>query len=140
MNKIERIESTKVSGVYYVAIREGQIDPSQGNDVEVSLAILVPIKRSGHSYEINPELQFGKRVILMGEPLTSHWGNNVDDEYRSYEKVFSAPKWAKAFRLACEYGDAEISKLRLAIEERQKALAEAEGEEVEDQTNEGVNP
>lgn len=124
MKKIEKIESKKfeLSGAYYVVERVGQLDPKDGNDVVVRVAISLPATGG----RINPELRFGCRVQILGEKLGGEWGYPKSSSYRTRIDKVNGERWSAVFEKAAEFAEEEIMKLEDALRVRAQALRDAE--------------
>ena len=124
MKTVEKIESrkAKLSGAYYTIERAGQ-EPAYNSDfIKVAIKIFLPAKGGS----ILQELQFEKRVEILGEYLRSNWGFGGSETYRIKQVEKSGRKWTDLFEVAAAFAVAEKAKLETALEQRAQALIDAE--------------
>ncbi len=117
--------------------RRGQDAANRSDLVIVDGALALP--RDSEYGSIHRELQFGERCTVLGQPLTAMWGDHNDCFHRKItgreilghqtRTCWAAGKtWKAAFADANAHLDREIAKIVEIVEERRKALADAEEE------------
>lgn len=106
--------------------RAGQANPSYSDEVMVRALILLPTEEGKPS--LHSDIQFGDRVEIAGDTLHNLWGDlyEVLTEYRYGLNYFTSTKWADAFEKAEDWATTEVQKLIVALENRRKALQNAE--------------
>jgi hypothetical protein len=109
----------------YTIERVGQEVPSVGNNVVVRVTVTLPAKGS-----LIPELQFGQKLSICSEYLTSLWGrhNTLSDNvltHRELSRCFTSSTWAQAELDADVFATNELDKLASAINARREALRKA---------------
>ena len=119
-----RSKAFNKSDAFYTIERNGQEDPADGDRVCVKLRIYLQCEDGSGS--IKKDLRFDRRVLMLGIPLWSNWGNYNDEGFRQMEKLFLAETWREAFIEAKDYAEQEIEKLEEAIRNREEALQRAE--------------
>ena len=123
-----------LSGGYYEVWKNGQIDPSLGNKVQVELGLYLPSFYDGEM-KIDRELRFHDTLIFSREKLYPKWGSHEEDEetydkgdkgYRCKKYDYEGTTWKEAFDKAIEHGEREFAKLEAKLQERVDALKKAD--------------
>lgn len=129
-NKVITIALTKQLSSTITITRNGQNNPSDGDEVKVKLTISLPTGKDG--YLIN-ELNFKERVVILKYNLCSYWGNfDSNNRTRNNSKELFGTNWKRLFKQAEEEGILELQKLIDALKLREIALIKAEEEEEEE--------
>jgi hypothetical protein len=99
----------------------GQLPATDSDDVKIDCQLRLPREKFG----LRRGLQFGSRVIMVGEPLHYDWGSTISDttgDYRYKGRSFSAPTYQQAIADADLWVRDEAEKLLAAIYARERAL------------------
>jgi hypothetical protein len=130
-HKTKKVISTLYprSGGFYEITRGGQVPPAESNEIQVCAKIFLPKEEdSSIDGSLVTQLRFKRKLSIVGEPLDQNWGSTSESAkgYRRRTEEFQSNKWKKAFAEAIEYCHCELMKLEKALEEREKALIDAE--------------
>lgn len=103
----------------------GQQSPRDGDDVMIVVTLHLPTEE-GSGALLHPDLQFGTRVKIGGDPLYSTWGHHTDgSDTRYITHTVHAPTWCAATKLARTWAVDALAPLVAATTARRAALAAA---------------
>lgn len=109
--------------IFYTLENAGQQLAKYGDLVCIDLRIFLPMLENDR---LDPNVEFGERVLFCGESLCSDWGTkNLDGPHRYREETFMATTYTEARALAAAYMNREYEKLDAALAKRQLALKNA---------------
>ena len=113
---------------HYRVERHG-IQPSHKGDMpQVRIVITLPIRTTATDNsadtELHEDLQFGKRMALLGEYMHRQWGEAAG-EYRSREYTITKETYKEGFEHALQLVQNDLKWIRDTLEHRAKVLAGA---------------
>ena len=106
-----------------IVMKDGYVkSPYEVGTVTVKAEIRLPAK-DGLLIE---EIQFGRRIYILGEQLWREWGQKRNSwEYRFNRYGVSADTFSEATKKAIERGKEELAKLQKALMERREKIRKA---------------